>query len=175
VASLNVFLVQLDVPQFRCLVAGFPLRRPGFEPGSSDVTFMVNKVALGQVLCEYSGFPRKFSLHRLIYAYHHHHISTADGAGTIGKAATDVPTGIRLTPPKETEKRDLLLQSPLCAVSAGSWAALCTGCHRPVTVTAPSTLVSGVRRDTGGHMLCAVCTGCCATAWATPPQKQMRG
>jgi hypothetical protein len=31
------------------LVAGFPLRRPGLEPGSGHVGFVVDKVALGHV------------------------------------------------------------------------------------------------------------------------------
>jgi hypothetical protein len=39
------------------LVVGFPLRRPGFEPGSSHVGFVVDKVALGHVFSEYLGFP----------------------------------------------------------------------------------------------------------------------
>jgi hypothetical protein len=34
-----------------------PLRRPGFEPGSCHVGFVVDKVALGQVFSEYFGFP----------------------------------------------------------------------------------------------------------------------
>jgi hypothetical protein len=44
------------------LVAGVPLRRPGFKPGSSQVGFVVDKVALGQVLSEYFGFPCQFSI-----------------------------------------------------------------------------------------------------------------
>jgi hypothetical protein len=35
------------VPYLRQLVAGFPLRRPEFEPGSGRVRFVVDKVALG--------------------------------------------------------------------------------------------------------------------------------
>jgi hypothetical protein len=40
------------VPLLRRLAAGLPPRRPGFDPGSVDVGFVVDKVALGQV------FPR---------------------------------------------------------------------------------------------------------------------
>jgi hypothetical protein len=40
------------VPWLRRLAAGLPLRRPGFDPGSAHVGFVVDKVALGQV------FPR---------------------------------------------------------------------------------------------------------------------
>jgi hypothetical protein len=39
------------------LVAGFPPRRPGFDPGSGHVGFVVDKVALGQVFSEYFGSP----------------------------------------------------------------------------------------------------------------------
>jgi hypothetical protein len=42
---------------YKRLAAGFPPRRPGFEPGSGHVGFVVDKVALGQVFSEYFGFP----------------------------------------------------------------------------------------------------------------------
>jgi hypothetical protein len=45
------------VPYFRQLVAILPPRRPGFEPRSGHVGFVVDKVALGQVFSEYFGFP----------------------------------------------------------------------------------------------------------------------
>jgi hypothetical protein len=35
------------------LVAGFPLRRPGFDPTSSHVEFVVNEVVLGHAFSEY--------------------------------------------------------------------------------------------------------------------------
>jgi hypothetical protein len=38
------------------LVAGFPLRRPGFESGSSRVGSVVDRAALRQVFSEYLGF-----------------------------------------------------------------------------------------------------------------------
>jgi hypothetical protein len=41
------------VPHFRRLVAGFPPLRPGFEPRSGHVGFVVDKVALEQVFSEY--------------------------------------------------------------------------------------------------------------------------
>jgi hypothetical protein len=34
------------------LVAGYPSRRPGFEPGSGHVGFVVDKAATGQVFSE---------------------------------------------------------------------------------------------------------------------------
>jgi hypothetical protein len=40
------------------LVAGFPSRRPGFETGSGNVGFVVDKVALVQVFSEYFDFPQ---------------------------------------------------------------------------------------------------------------------
>jgi hypothetical protein len=64
------------------LVAGFPPRRPGIEPGSVHVGFVVDKVALGQVFSKYFGFPCQFAFHRLLH--NHHHLSP--GAGTIGRS-----------------------------------------------------------------------------------------
>jgi hypothetical protein len=49
----------------RLLVAGLSPRRPGFDPGSVHVGFVVDKVALGQVFPpEYFGFPLSISFHR---------------------------------------------------------------------------------------------------------------
>jgi hypothetical protein len=64
------------------------------------VGFVVDKVALGQVSSEYFGFPCQFSLHRLL---HSHHLSSE--AGTIGQLVTDIPSGLSLTPPRETKKK----------------------------------------------------------------------
>jgi hypothetical protein len=44
-------------PELTGLVAGFPLRRPGFEPRSGHMGFVVDRMALGQVLSGYSCFP----------------------------------------------------------------------------------------------------------------------
>jgi hypothetical protein len=54
--------------------------RPGFEPRSVHVRFLVHKVALGKVSSEYFRFPYQFSLHRLLNA---HHLSS--GVGKIGQ------------------------------------------------------------------------------------------
>jgi hypothetical protein len=51
------------------LDAGFPLRRPGFAYGQ-PVGFVVDKAALGQVFCEYFGFPCQ-SFHLFLH-YHNH-------------------------------------------------------------------------------------------------------
>jgi hypothetical protein len=58
-------------PQPKRLVAGFPPRRPGFAPGSAQVWFVVDKVALGQVFSEYFGFPCQSSFHQILH--HHKH------------------------------------------------------------------------------------------------------
>jgi hypothetical protein len=65
----------------RRLVTGFPPWRPGFEPGSGNVGFMVDKVAPGQVFSEYFGFSCQSLFHQLLYS--HHRVSS--GAGTIGQ------------------------------------------------------------------------------------------
>jgi hypothetical protein len=83
-------------------VAGFPPRRPGFEPKSGYMGFVMDKVALGQVFCEYFDFPCQFSFRRLLNT---HHLSSE--AGRIGQLVDDVTSGLSLTPPqvkKCTEK-----------------------------------------------------------------------
>jgi hypothetical protein len=90
-----------DLPYPRRLVAGFPMRRSGFEPRSGHVGFVVDKVALGQVFSKYFSFPCQFSFHRLLHT--HHHLS--HGAGKIGQLVADVPSGLSLTPHQETKKK----------------------------------------------------------------------
>jgi hypothetical protein len=68
-------------PYLKRLVAGFPLRRPGFKPGSSHVGFVVDKVALGQVFSEYFGFHCQSTFHQFL----HNHSHLSSGAGTIGQ------------------------------------------------------------------------------------------
>jgi hypothetical protein len=43
--------------------------------------FVVDKVALGQVFCEYFGFPSQSSFHQFLH--NHHHLSS--GVDTIGQ------------------------------------------------------------------------------------------
>jgi hypothetical protein len=65
------------------------------------VGFVVDKVALVQVLSEYFGFPCKFSFHRLHYK---HHLSP--GAFTTGKKKKKIaaaPSGLRI---HETKKKN---------------------------------------------------------------------
>jgi hypothetical protein len=87
-------------PWLRRLVAGFPPRRPGFEPRSGHVGFVVDKVTLGEVFSEYFGFPRQSLFHRLLHTRH-----LSSGAGTIGQLVADAPSGLSLTPPQETIKK----------------------------------------------------------------------
>jgi hypothetical protein len=69
------------VPQLRRLVASFPSRRPGFDPRSSLVRFVKDKVAL---------------------ANSHSTKCYISGAGTIGQLLADVPSRLSLTQPHET-------------------------------------------------------------------------
>jgi hypothetical protein len=53
----------MAMPWFRRLVAGLSLRKPGFDPGSVRVGFVVDKVALGQVFPRVFVFPLSGSFH----------------------------------------------------------------------------------------------------------------
>jgi hypothetical protein len=55
--------VPMAVPWLRRLVAGLPLRRPGFDPGLVHVGFVVDKVARVQVFLQVVGFPLSISFH----------------------------------------------------------------------------------------------------------------
>jgi hypothetical protein len=46
-------------------------RWPRVEPGSGQVGFVMDKVALGQVFSEYFGFPCQSSFHQILH--HHNH------------------------------------------------------------------------------------------------------
>jgi hypothetical protein len=65
-----------DGLQLRRLVTGFPPRRPGFDPRSGHLRFVLDKVSLGQVFSEYFGFPCQFCFHRLL---HSHDLSSEAG------------------------------------------------------------------------------------------------
>jgi hypothetical protein len=51
------------VPYFRRLFAGLSPQRSGFAPESVHVGFVVDKVALGQVILRVFGFPMSISFH----------------------------------------------------------------------------------------------------------------
>jgi hypothetical protein len=57
----------------------------------------MDKVALGQVSSEYSGFSCQFSFHQML----HTHLSS--GADTIRQLVANVPGGLSLKPPDETK------------------------------------------------------------------------
>jgi hypothetical protein len=97
--SVDTCRVVKAAPYLRRLVAGFPPRRPGFDPRSNHVRFVVNKVALEQVFFQYLGFTCWFSFHRLLHTHH-----LLSGAGTIGQLVADVPSEFSLTLPEETKK-----------------------------------------------------------------------
>jgi hypothetical protein len=54
---------------------------PGSIPGSGQVGFVVDKVALGRVSSKYFGFPCQSSFPQLL----HNHPHLSSGAGTIGQ------------------------------------------------------------------------------------------
>jgi hypothetical protein len=88
----------MAVPWLRRLIADFLPRRPGFDPRSGHVGFVVDRVIVGQVFSEYFGFPCQFSFHQLLLT----HLSS--GAHTIDHLVADVPSGLSFTPPHEINK-----------------------------------------------------------------------
>jgi hypothetical protein len=48
-----------------------PPRRPGFDPRSDHVGFVVDKVTLGQVFSEYFGFPCQSSIYQILHPHNH--------------------------------------------------------------------------------------------------------
>jgi hypothetical protein len=70
----------------------FPPRWPGFDLGSGQVGFVVDKVALGRVFSEYFGFHYQSSFHQILH--HHNHPEQA----TIGQSVAAVPSGHSWTP-----------------------------------------------------------------------------
>jgi hypothetical protein len=64
-----------------------------FDPGSDQVGFVVDKVALEQVFSEYFGFPCQSSFHQFL----HNHSHLSSGAGTIGQKWPQYK-GLSLTP-----------------------------------------------------------------------------
>jgi hypothetical protein len=76
--------------------------------------FVVDKVAMGQVLAEYVGSSCQ-SFHRLFHIHHH----PSSGAGAIGQILTDVPSGLSHTTTrnyfKETPPFEQLMGDPSAA------------------------------------------------------------
>jgi hypothetical protein len=91
----------------------FPPRRPGFDPGSGQVGFVVDKVALGLVFSEYFGFPCQSSFHQLLH--NHPHLSSV--AGIIGQKW---PQNTGLSPTPLEKKSHLLEQITFTNIEARS-------------------------------------------------------
>jgi hypothetical protein len=77
-----------------------PTAAARFEPRPGYVGFVIIKVALRQVFSEHLSFPCH-SFHRLLHSHHHH---PSSGTGTVDQIVSDVPHGLSLTPPQETNK-----------------------------------------------------------------------
>jgi hypothetical protein len=69
--DMTCVTVSFDRAIAQSIVTGFPPHWPVFDPRSRHVGFLVNKVALGQILSEYLGFPCQFSFHPLLPTHHH--------------------------------------------------------------------------------------------------------
>jgi hypothetical protein len=81
----------------------FP-RQPGFDPGSGQMGFVVDKVALRQVFSEHFGFPCQSSIHQIFH--HHNH----PGQATIGQSMASAPSGPIWTPPPTKQIKKWALQ-----------------------------------------------------------------
>jgi hypothetical protein len=99
----SLMILSFNDMESKLLMDGFPPRRPGFEPGSGHVGFVVDKVALGQVFSEYFGFPGKSSFHQLLH--NHHHLSS--GAGTIGQKWPQYL--VDLVPPTNNNNKKIII------------------------------------------------------------------
>jgi hypothetical protein len=80
------------------LVAGFPPRRPGFESRLCGICIGLSGIG--------AGFLRvlPFPLSILIPPTAPH--SSSSGAGTVGQLVADVPSGLGLTTPQESLKKN---------------------------------------------------------------------
>jgi hypothetical protein len=113
----------LAAPQLKQLVAGFPPLQPRFDPGSGQVGFVVDKVALGQVVSKNFVFPYHSSFHQILH--HHNHLEQA----TIGQSVAAMPSGRSWTPPptKQIEKKNYFNNSIFMSLKYSS----------PIFTTAP--------------------------------------
>jgi hypothetical protein len=98
------------VPQLRRLVEGFPTRRPGFEPGSGHVGFVVEKNCTG------AGFLQvlRFSLPILIPPTAPH--SSSIIRGWCNRSVAEVLSGLSHNSLQETKKvrRRILVVNVYC-------------------------------------------------------------
>jgi hypothetical protein len=70
----------------QALIAGFPTQLSGFDYRLGHLGFMVNKIAVGQVLSKYFGFSCQFSFGQLL----HTHLSSS-GGGIIDQIVAGLP------------------------------------------------------------------------------------
>jgi hypothetical protein len=89
-----------EVIVFWSLVAGFPPQRPGFEPGSGHVGFVVNKVALRQDSSEYIDF-LFLPFHQVLQTHPH---PSSSGDGKIGHSLVPVIVDAVPLHPKKQDK-----------------------------------------------------------------------
>jgi hypothetical protein len=85
-------MFQRAVPKLKRLVAGFPPQRPGFDPISGYVDFVLDRVVLGQVFS-------KFTLKILIPP-----TVPYSSDVILGQIVADVPSGPSLTLPPGGKK-----------------------------------------------------------------------
>jgi hypothetical protein len=67
----NVHIVSSGPAIAQAVSRWLPTAAGQVRPGSGHVGFVADKVALGQVLSEYFGFPYQYSFHQTLH--HHNH------------------------------------------------------------------------------------------------------
>jgi hypothetical protein len=72
------------VPYLKRLVTAFPPRRTGFDPRSSHVGFVVDKLALTKVFSEHFAFLFRSSFYQILHTY------LSSGAGIIGQLVANL-------------------------------------------------------------------------------------
>jgi hypothetical protein len=105
---VGLYIIPWATHYLKRLVAGFPPWRPGFDLGSGQVGFVVDRVVLGQVFSEYFGVPCQSSFLQLLH--NHPHLSFE--AGRIGQKW---PQHKGLSPTPLAIKRNISLKSDTCS------------------------------------------------------------
>jgi hypothetical protein len=100
----------LVVSQLRRLVAGFSVRRPGFEPGSGHEGFMVDEAALCQLFPCTSVSPAKNSTDCSTFIIIHYHPGLVQEA-SIGFSYNGLSSNPP-PPPNVFKFQDILLHTP---------------------------------------------------------------
>jgi hypothetical protein len=83
--SISLFVAQLMEQMGRAIAQAISRRLPTAAARlrglCSHVSFVMDKVTLGQVFSEYFGFPCQSSFHRLLNTHQHHLLLVADTVG----------------------------------------------------------------------------------------------